>query len=318
MSEALAPGWVTRMQSGFITVRTVEAGLVVCRLRGRLKKHRFEGDILAIGDQVQISLLPDGSGMIEEIEPRERALVRMAPTPRGEFRQILLANPDQVVLVFACARPEPRLRMLDRFLVICEKQAISPLIVANKVDLVGMQAAERIFGVYQALGYPVIYTSVRAGQGLEDLHRRLVGKLSGLAGPSGVGKSSLLNAIQPDLGLAVRAVSEATLKGKHTTVVREMFALEEGGFVADLPGLKSLALWDTEPEELDGYFPELRELVAECQFSDCTHRVEPGCAVRSAVGAGRVSRERYESYLRMRFGDQEEDNPGPGSPASFF
>jgi ribosome biogenesis GTPase len=308
MRESSLPGWVTRMQSGFITVRTVEAGAVVCRLRGRLKKHRFEGDILAIGDQVQISLLPDGSGMIEEIEARERALERMAPTPRGEFRQILLANLDQVVLVFACARPEPRLRMLDRFLVICEKQGIPPVIVANKVDLVGIQAAETVFGVYPELGYPLIYASVRTGQGVEELHQRLVGKLSGLAGPSGVGKSSLLNAIQPNLGLAVRAVSEATLKGKHTTVVREMFALNEGGFVADLPGLKSLALWDTQPEELDGYFPELRDLVAECQFSDCTHRVEPGCAVLRAVEAGQVSRERYESYLRMRFGDQEEES----------
>ncbi len=305
MSEHTLSGWVTRMQSGFITVRTAESGDVVCRLRGRLKRHRFEGDILATGDQVRISILPEGSGMIEAIEPRERELVRMAPTPRGEYRQILLANPDQVALVFACSRPEPRLRMLDRFLVICEKQGIPPVIVANKVDLVGQEAAEAIFGVYRELGYPVIFTSVKTGQGVEDLRQRLVGKISGLAGPSGVGKSSLLNTIQPNLGLAVRAVSEATLKGKHTTVVREMFALNEGGFVADLPGLKSLALWDTEPEELDGYFPELRSLVAECQFNNCTHRVEPGCAVRLAVDEGQVSPERYVSYLRMRFGDQE-------------
>jgi ribosome biogenesis GTPase len=133
-----------------------------------------------------------------------------------------------------------------------------------------------------------------------------VGKISGLAGPSGVGKSSLLNKIQPELGLAVRTVSDTTSKGRHTTVVREMFPLIEGGFVADLPGLKSLALWDTEPEELDGYFPELRDLVWQCQFSDCTHRVEPGCAVRKAVSEGTVRPARYESYLRMRFGDEDE------------
>jgi ribosome biogenesis GTPase / thiamine phosphate phosphatase len=334
MSEDTLPGWVTRMQSGFVTVRTGLAGEVVCRLRGRLKKHRFEGDILAIGDRVQVMLLPDGTGMIEEIEPRVRALVRMAPTPRGEYIQILLANLDQVVLVFACAQPEPRLRMLDRFLVICEKQGIPPLIVANKVDLVGVEAAEAIYGKYPGLGYPVIYTSVKTGEGVEALHQHLSGKISGLAGPSGVGKSSLLNAIQPDLGLAVRPVSEANAKGKHTTVVRELFPLIEGGapqagpegplnaggasqakpigplnaggYVADLPGLKSLALWDTQPEELDGYFPELRDLVAYCQFSDCTHRVEPGCAVRKAVAEGRVHPERYESYLRMRFGGKEE------------
>lgn len=306
MSHDFLRGWVTRMQSGFITVRTAEAGDVICRVRGRLKRHRFEGDILSIGDQVRVSLLPEGSGMIEEIDPRERALVRMAPTPRGEYRQVLLANPDQVVMVFACAQPAPRLRMLDRFLVICEKQGITALIVANKVDLVGQQAAEALFGAYPGLGYPVIYASVKTGQGVAELQRILVGKISGLAGPSGVGKSSLLNAIQPELGLAVRAVSETTTKGKHTTVVREMFPLNEGGFVADLPGLKSLALWDTEPEELDGYFPELRDLVAGCQFSDCTHRQEPGCAVRLAVDEGRVSSARYDSYLRMRYEGQEE------------
>ncbi len=305
MSENLS-GWVTRMQSGFITVRTETAGDVVCRLRGRLKQHRFQGDIIAIGDLVKISLQPEGTGMIEEVEPRQRELARMAPTPRGEIKQVLLANPDQVLIVFACAHPEPHLRMLDRFLVICEKQNIPAIIVANKVDLVGMEVAQKLFGDYPSLGYPVIYTSVATGQGVEDLHQHLIGKLSGLAGPSGVGKSSLLNQIQPDLGLAVRTISEATAKGRHTTVVREMFPLQEGGYVADLPGLKALALWDTEPEELDGYFPELRDLVAYCQFSDCTHRMEPGCAVRKAVKENRVSQERYESYLRMRYGDEEE------------
>jgi ribosome biogenesis GTPase len=230
----------------------------------------------------------------------------MAPTPRGEYRQIMLANPDQVVLVFACAQPEPHLRMLDRFLVICEKQELPPLIVANKVDLVGLEAAKQIFGVYTDLGYPVLYTSVATKEGVEDLRARLVGKISALAGPSGVGKSSLLNTIQPDLGLAVRTVSQTTEKGRHTTVVRQLFPLVEGGYVADLPGLKSLALWDTEPEELDGYFPELRDLVSQCQFNDCTHRSEPGCAVRRAVEAGQVTPARYDSYLRLRYGDDEE------------
>lgn len=305
MSEALLSGWVTRMQSGFITVLTESAGQVVCHLRGKLKRGRFAGDIIAIGDRVQITLQANSAGMIESIEPRRHALVRMSPTPRGEYQQIMLSNPDQVLMVFACAQPEPRLRMLDRFLVICEKQGIPAVIVANKVDLVGMQAAEAMFGIYPTLGYPVIYASAAEQIGIDQLRQVLTGKISGLAGPSGVGKSSLLNRIQPNLGLAVRAVSDTTSKGRHTTVVREMFPVEGGGFVADLPGLKALALWDTEPEELDGYFPELRDLVDQCRYNDCTHRVEPGCAVREAVDNGQVSAARYESYIRMRFGDEE-------------
>ncbi len=302
MSEQILWGQVTRLLSGFYTVNTAQ-GQFVCRLRGRLKRERYQGDILALGDRVRILTLSDGSGVIEEIEERRSALVRMAPTARGEYRQVLLANLDQVVLTYACANPTPRLRMLDRFLVIAEKHHIPAVIVANKVDLIGLEQAQELFSAYPSLGYPVVFTSARTGQGLAELHDLLVGKLSALAGPSGVGKSSLLNAIQPELGLAVREVSTATSKGKHTTVIRQMFPLNEGGYVADLPGMRMLALWDTYPEELDGYFRELSDLVADCQFNDCTHQNEPGCAVRTAVMDGRVRPERYESYLRLRFGD---------------
>jgi ribosome biogenesis GTPase len=190
--------------------------------------------------------------------------------------------------------------MLDRFLVIAEKERIPAVIVANKVDLVGPEQARETFGHYAALGYTVIYTSVNENLGLEELRGQLAGKLSGLAGPSGVGKSSLLNAIQPGLGQAVREVSQSMHKGRHTTVVRQLFPLQGGGYVADTPGLRSVALWDTRPEELDAYFPELAPLVAECQFSDCTHLKEPGCAVLAAVDAGTVHPARYDSYLRLR------------------
>lgn len=302
MSKILRQGLVTRMQSGFYTVQT-DDGVVVCRLRGRLKKGRASGDIAAVGDQVEIMLQPDGTGAVERVLPRRSELVRMAPTPRGVYRQVLVANPDQVVMVFSCAEPEPHLRMLDRFLVICEKQELPALIVVNKVDLVRMRDARLVFSMYEDIGYPVVYTSAKTGKGIGKLHKRLQGRISALLGPSGVGKSSLLNAIQPHLGLEVREVSQSTTKGRHTTVVRQMFPLEEGGYVADLPGLRTLALWDIEPEELDGYFPELRPLVADCQFSDCKHLDEPGCAVHQAVEDGRVSPERYESYLRLRFAD---------------
>ena len=282
---------------------TAETGSYTCRLRGRLKQGRRLGDIVAVGDWVDITPLPDGEGIIEGVEPRLRMLSRLAPTPRGEYQQIIIANPDQAVFVFACARPEVRPGMLDRFLVVAEKQHIPALIVANKVDLVGMAQAERHFAHYAALGYPLIYTSVKEGLGITALHDYLQGKLSVFAGPSGVGKSSLLNSIQPGLGLAVRTVSQATEKGRHTTVVRQLFALEGGGYVADTPGLRAMALWDIHPEELDGYFPELRRLVDGCQFSDCTHTHEPGCAVLSAVERGEVHPERYASYVRMRSQD---------------
>lgn len=299
-------GFIIRSQSGFYTVET-ESGPVVCRLRGRLKRGPRRGDIIAVGDWVQISRLPDGSGMIEKIEARKRMFSRMAPTPRGEYQQILIANPDQVVLVFACADPEPRLRMLDRFLIIAEQAEIPAVIVFNKVDLIGLEAAQARFGHYADLGYPVLYTSVESGLGVDALKKRLSAKISALAGPSGVGKSSLLNVIQPGLGLAVRDVIESTGKGKHTTVVRELFSLDGGGYVADTPGLKALALWDIEPEEVDGYFPEIRDLVAECQFSDCTHIHEPGCAVRQAAAEGRIHPERYDSYIRLRLGSDEDE-----------
>ncbi len=294
-------GLIIKAQSGFFTVRTQE-GDYVCQLRGRLKKGPRTGDIAAIGDRVRITPLDDGSGVIEEILPRERAIVRLDPRPRGVYRQILLANPDQVLFTFACARPEPRLRMLDRYLVIAEKQKVPPVIVANKVDLVGLEAARRLFGLYEEIGYRVLYTSAAEGLGVEALRDLLREKLSALAGPSGVGKSSLLNAMQPGLGLAVREISHAMRKGRHTTVVRQLIPLEEGGYVADTPGWKSLALWDTEPEEVDAYFPEIAPLVADCQFSDCTHTHEPGCAVRAALEAGQIAPARYDSYLRMRSG----------------
>jgi ribosome biogenesis GTPase / thiamine phosphate phosphatase len=298
-------GLVIRAQSGFFTVLSADADSpVTCQLRGRLKQGPKLGDIAAVGDSVLFTIQPDGSGAIVEILPRKSEIVRLDPRPQGEYRQVLLANPDQAVFVFACANPSPRLRMLDRYLVIAEKQGIPALIVANKVDTIGPEAAEEIFGVYPPLGYPVLYTSAAKGIGLEEFRAALSGKLSALAGPSGVGKSSLLNALQPGLGIAVGEISQAMNKGKHTTNFRQLHPLEFGGWVADTPGWKSLALWDTESVEIDAYFPELRELVSECQFSDCSHTHEPGCAVLEALESGEVSEERYESYLRLRDGKE--------------
>jgi len=303
MPEETLPGLIVRSQSGFFTVQ-IQGGRLTCRLRGRLKQGPRLGDIAAVGDRVRVTPQPDGSGSIEAVEPRLHSLVRLDPRPQGVYQQVILANPDQAVFVFACASPAPRLRMLDRFLVIAEKQKLPALIVANKIDLVAAGRAEELFGFYPPLGYPVIYTCARTGEGVEQLRHRLLGQVSALAGPSGVGKSSLLNAVQPGLGLAVREISAAFHKGRHTTSVRELFELQGGGFVADTPGMRSLSLWDTTPEELDGYFPELRPLVAHCQFSDCHHLSEPGCAVRAALADGRIRPQRYESYLRLRAGQE--------------
>ena len=297
-------GLVTRLQASFYTV-DVNKNIITCRLRGKHKQSRQNEDFIAVGDWVEVTPLDDGSGVIEDIYPREKAFFRLAPTARGDYKQILLANPDQVMLVFSCANPEPSMRMLDRFLVITEKQEIPVLIVANKVDLIGSQAAQELFSIYTAIGYEVLFTSAQAGLHIIELKEKLIGKISAFSGPSGVGKSSLLNQVQPDLGLRIGGLKDSSKKGKHTTVVRELFPLDEGGYVADMPGLRSLSLWDTEPEELDGYFPELRELVADCQFNDCTHIVEPGCAVKSALESGKVSPQRFESYVRLRAGDEE-------------
>jgi ribosome biogenesis GTPase len=308
----LLDGLVTKAQSGFFTVHT-DAGDIVCQVRGRLKKERRDTDLTAVGDRVRISLVEDGSGMIEEIAGRERALARLAPIAHGrgsrrwdrngylaEREQVIVANPDQAIFVFACADPAPRLRMLDRLLVGAEFQRIPPVVCANKTDLVKRSKARSLFGDYEKIGYPVLYTSALKEKGIEKLRQQLAGRLSVLVGPSGTGKTSLLNALQPGLGLQVREVSQATGKGRHATVVPQLFPLECGGWVADTPGIRALALFDVDPEELDAYFPDIAPFVTHCQFSDCTHTVEPGCAVIQAVENGLVSEHRHESYVRLR------------------
>lgn len=296
-------GRIIKMRSGFYEIET-DRGIITSHIRGKVKQTARDGDQPALGDVVEISMQRDNKGSIEAILPRQRVLGRSVPSTRGDYQQVLIANLDQVVLVFSCALPEPSLRMLDRFLVIAERNEIPALIVANKIDLVGLRIAKKQFGMYTELGYRVIYTSASQRKGIKELQAELTGKTSALAGPSGVGKTSLLNAIQPQLGLQVGEISTFTLKGRHTTVVRQLFPLEGGGYVADLPGLRQLALWDIEPEELDAYFPELKPLVADCQFSDCTHLNEPGCAVLAALEAGEIYPERYDSYVRMRLNEE--------------
>lgn len=301
-NEAHLSGLIIKAQSGIFDV-DVGGRVIPSKLRGRLMQAPMESDAAALGDRVKLSLLEDGSGAIEEIEQRSRVLSRPAPG-RPDIEQVLVANPDQAVFVFSCAEPDPNFRMLDRFLVIAERERIPAVICANKIDLVVLRSAKAEFEPYRALGYRVLYTSATRGKGIRKLAKALQGKLTVLAGPSGVGKSSLLNAIQPGLGLRVQD-SDWSGKGKHTTVVPELIPLEIGGFVADTPGVKAFGIWDIEPDELDAYFPEMSGLVADCAFSDCTHVHEPDCAIIAAVEQGQIAPERYDSYLRIRQGELE-------------
>ncbi len=215
-----------------------------------------------------------------------------------------MANVDQVVAVFAAANPEPRLRMLDRFLVLAEANDLPAMIVVNKIDRVGVEAARERFAAYEAADYPVRYTSAAEGVGIDGLRDRLCGRTSVLTGPSGAGKSSLLNAVEPGLGLRTAEVSEAVGKGRHTTVSAELIPLRCGGYVADTPGLRELGLWGVELERLDECFPEFRPYLGACRFGrGCSHTHEPGCAIRAAVEAGEVPEARYESYRALRLGD---------------
>jgi len=296
----LRDGIVIQARSGRHRVQDGEE-TVTCNVRGRLKKERLFTDLIATGDRVRWRLTRPGLGVIEEVLERETKLSRLRPGPgHTPFEHVIVANPDQAVFIFAVREPQPRLRMLDRLLVIAENNDLPAVICANKVDLLDEPGqARELFGVYEEIGYPLLYTSAQTGQGIDALRARLVGRLSVLSGPSGVGKSSLLNAVQPDLGLAVREISEATGKGRHTTVGVRLWPLDDGGYVADTPGLREAGLWDIEPEELAWHFVEMRPYLADCHFSSCTHSHEPECAVQAAVEAGEISEVRYDSYCRL-------------------
>lgn len=295
-----------RARSGFYTVATDDGALVEAHLRGRMKKERQASDLAVIGDRVQLEILPDGTGAIEAVEPRERRFSRRQPGPRGSWREdVMVANADLVVAVFACDHPPPNPRLIDRFLVVAEYNEVPAVLVANKVDLVGRGAARALFEPYERIGYGVILASAKAGIGLEELRAQLDGRLSIVTGPSGVGKSTLLNALQPGLQLAIGDVSDALHKGRHTTTVAELHPLEgpRGGYVADTPGIRELGLWQMPPTELASAFPEFRPHLGGCAFNDCSHLHEPRCAVRAALESGVISAERYDSYRRLLTGE---------------
>jgi len=303
---------------GVWQVRTEGGETVDASLRGRLKKSnsgkRADGSLrrdtvsaaastlkLAVGDDVRLDHSDAGGAWsIAEILPRRSKLARRAPGG-GQGERIVAANVDQVIIMFAAAKPDPHPRMLDRFLVIAEGNNIPARVIINKIDLVGEEAARARFDDYARIGYPVHYTCVKTGAGLAALREVLNGCRSVLTGPSGVGKSSLLNALFPGANLRVGAISESVNKGRHTTVGALMLPLpgSDGGYVIDTPGLREVGLWALVADQLDQCFPEIRGLSDQCRFADCRHVSEPDCAVRAALRDGAISPQRYDSYMKL-------------------
>jgi ribosome biogenesis GTPase len=261
-------------------------------------------DPVAIGDHVRFVDAGDGHGIINEILPRRSKLSRPAPVPgQRVFEQVIVSNADQVLPVFSVANPTPKWGLLDRYLVSAEAAELPSLIVINKLDLAEKNpASDQEIEVYRRIGYRVLLVSAITCEGIDELKQALCGHTSVLVGKSGVGKTSLLNALQPGLGLRVKAVGHGDVgKGRHTTTHLEMFELAFHGALVDTPGMREFGLWDIAADELAYLFPEMADHVGRCRFGlSCHHDIEPGCAIRKAVMAGEISPYRYKSYMRLR------------------
>ena len=318
-NEGQQTGMVMRKNRGQYLVQ-VEDQSIPCTISSRLRKtliyptaaptslhHRVQRvddievvDPIAVGDFVSFLNAGDGSGVIHDVLPRKSQLSRRAA---GDvpIEQVMVANVDQVVIVFAAAKPEPKWNLLDRYLVTAELANLPAIICMTKLDLVDPSELEKGLSLYREIGYSVLLTSSNQGLGIDEMRRVLSGRKSVLMGKSGVGKTSLLNAVQPGLGLKVSTVGQGEIgKGKHTTTHLEMFPLENGGAVVDTPGMREFSLWNVHEYGLANLFPEMRSYLGKCQFkSNCQHEHEPGCAVQKAVQNGKIHPHRYESYLKL-------------------
>lgn len=273
-----------------------------CAIRGLLKDLSTDlRHVVVAGDVVWIRPETTGDSLIEQIEPRQHILSRSSK----RRQQILVANVDQLVIVASAAEPNLKPNLIDRFMVEAERMRIEPILCINKIDLIDPADLMPIVGVYGQMGYRVHLVSATTGQGIEPLRRLIAGKESVVAGQSGVGKSSLLNAIEPELALRVGAVSRENEKGKHTTTVASLIPLAMGGYVVDTPGIRQFQLWDIVPEEVAGFYRDIRPYVSLCRFPDCTHTHEAECAVKDAVADNRLDARRYESYCHLCSGGDE-------------
>jgi ribosome biogenesis GTPase len=315
VSECVA-GRVLRVHGLFSIVETEDGAQYRCTVRRLLRTLATdERNIVTTGDRVWVrpapvlppadgppptgettaESLPTKEGMIERVEPRHGVLTRAS---RGR-EHVLVANVDQVVFVVSLVEPELKPHLVDRYLASAAQGDIQPILCFNKADLVDPAAYQALVGLYSQLGVPTFLTSAADGTGIALLRERLRNRQTVFSGQSGVGKSSLLNAVQPELGLRVREVSESTQKGKHTTTTADLIRLEFGGWVVDTPGVRQFQLWDLLPEEMEGFFTEFRPFVALCGFPDCTHTHEERCAVKRAVYRRQVPISRYHSYVGL-------------------
>jgi ribosome biogenesis GTPase len=300
---ACLPGRVLRVHGLSSVVATEDGRLYRCTVRRLLRTLvTDERNVIATGDRVWFRTSLNDEGLIERVESRHGLLTRAS---RGR-EHVLVANVDQVVIVMSLVEPELKPHLLDRYLVSAEQGRIAAIICLNKADLAEHAPYQPLLGYYSQLGIPTLLTSASTALGIERLRELLPGRQTVFAGQSGVGKSSLLNAIQPGLGLRVREVSEATQKGKHTTTTAELLRLDLGGWVVDTPGIRQFQLWDVRPEEVEGFFPEFRPFVPLCVYADCTHTHEDRCGVKRAVKTALISPRRYTSYLGLLAGESLE------------
>lgn len=293
-------------QAAATTPRGRPKVLVPSRIKAQPKENSAPLARLAVGDNVRFRPLDAATGVIDEILPRQSELSRrdFASNEKKVLQQTLLANLDQVVLVFAVAQPNPHFAMLDRYLAICELAQILPLICLNKADLTYETYVDEAAALYTHLGYKVLWTSAVAEQGLDDLRDFLHNHMTLFTGPSGVGKSSLVNAIEPGMAIKTGLISNATGKGKHTTTSSQLYPLINGGWLADSAGIRALAAWNIDPEDLASCFVEFRPYLGTCQYSDCTHVDEEGCAILAAVDGGIIDAIRHRNYVRILLGDE--------------
>ena len=279
-------GKIIKGIAGFYYVHVAGSGLYECKAKGIFRNQSVKP---LVGDDVEITVLDEEArlGNLTAILPRKNDLIRPA-----------VANVDQALVIFAAAKPKPNLNLLDRFLIMMEQQQVHTVICFNKMDLVSEEEIQNLKAIYEPCGYEILFTSASAELGLTEIREHLLGKTTVVAGPSGVGKSSLINLLQPQAQMETGAISEKIERGRHTTRHSELFVVEDG-YICDTPGFSSLYLTDLEKEELQVYFPEFDEHRETCRFQGCQHVKEPGCAVKEALADGKISQSRYENYINL-------------------